>query len=232
MHNILNLKKNTIVGIIGDIHEHHIQFDNIINKFKPGPDRILISVGDLYDKGPGKDKAEYITNKIKDLNKNGYGYIVQGNHELKHIRRAIANGKISKELNWLNKQPYSLTCNFYNGKKITVVHGGVTPKHTEKDLSNSEVAYVRNVDSEGNAIPIKVKKINGKVTVIQKTPGKPWHEYYDGRFGFIVAGHEPQEDGIHKIYKYSANIDTACYKTGILTCMVIDDYGIKEIING
>lgn len=230
-HKTIKLKENTILGVIGDIHEHKEQFDEILEKFQPSEERILVSVGDIYEKGFGLTQAESITDTLKDLNKKGFSYTVPGNHDYKLIRKAIrGNKEMSPQLKWLDDQPWAISFKFPNGKTVLVLHGGVTPKHTIEDLSNSEIMYVRTVDSKGEYIPMKRKTINGKTVLGAERQGPSWHEVYDGRFGYICAGHDAQKDGKVKYYKYSCNIDTACYHTGILTCQTFDQKGLVESI--
>lgn len=228
----IKITQDTILGVIGDIHEHEEQFNEIVENFKPSEKRILISVGDIYEKGFGIDKAESITDTLKKFNEEGYGYVVSGNHDYKLIRKAIRGGKdMSPQLQWIETQPWSISFKYPNGKSILVLHGGVTPKHKAEDLSNSEIMYVRTVDSNGDYIPMKRRTINGKTVLGAATHGPSWHEVYDGRFGYICAGHDAQKDGKVKYYKYSCNIDTACYHTGILTCQTFDQKGLVETLH-
>src|SRR5690606_1955694 len=146
-HKTIKVKENTILGVIGDIHEHEEQFDEIVERFKPSEDRILISLGDIYDKGFGIETAESITNKLKSLNDKGLSYTGLGNHDYRHICKGIRSGsELSPELIWLERQPWSISFKFPNGKSVLVLHGGVTPNHTAQDLNNSEIMYVRTVD--------------------------------------------------------------------------------------
>ena len=216
------------ITVIGDIHEHDKQFYELIDLIKPGPDNIVVSVGDVYDKGFGVPVAEAITRTIKEFVDAGYGYIVQGNHEAKQIRRHIASGaKMSPELQWLGSQPLGLSFVFSNGSRLTVVHGGVKPAHTWEDLrSNTDLLYIRTLDESGEYIPLKWE--DGALK--PKQPGKLWHELYDGRFGYIASGHNAQKDGIPKFWKHSCNLDSACYASGKLTAQVFGESGKKELI--
>jgi predicted phosphodiesterase len=222
----IQLKAGTKVTVFGDVHEHQAQFDELVERVKPSTENVLVSAGDLYDRGFGRQCAEYIADKIEELNKNGSAYIVQGNHELKNNRR----GNVKSE--WLIKQPLALSFIFANQTRLTIIHGGVRPIHTWEDLANNntELAYVRYLDDNGTMITYDRKIVNGKKEYVLKRPGKPWHEYYDGRFGYIASGHEPQVDGIPKFFKYSCNLDTAAYSSGVLTAQVFSENGREELI--
>ena len=226
---IIRLKKNTKVTVIGDIHEHVDQFMEMVDRVKPTPDNILVSVGDIYDKGNGDEPANRIINKLRELNLSGSAYMVQGNHESKRFK-TVKNK--CDNLKWAESQPRVITFRFANQTKLTVLHAGVTPKHTAHDLNhNIEVMYVRCLDENDDYIPLTYKLINGRKKLRPvRDGGVPWHKRYNGRFGYIISGHDSQEDGRIKFYKYSANIDTRCYDTGILSGIVYSEKGRLDII--
>jgi hypothetical protein len=214
MKEIKLLEKQEIV-VIGDVHEceeHYNEMSEIIG------DRILVSVGDIYNKGAGIHVANSITRKIIKRHENGNGYIVRGNHEHKHILR---DRELSDELKWFATQPFFLHFTWPNGYRVTIVHAGVTPNITAYNINFcADVLFVRYIDENNLMVPM-VLGIDGKYKIQKK--GKLWHEVYDGRFGYIVAGHYSQSDGIPKFYNYSCNIDTRCYETGILSGHIITD---------
>lgn len=231
-HITINLPEDAVVGVIGDIHEHEKQFDEIVELFQPSKNRILISVGDIVDKGFGYNIAKSIMKKLEDMQNDGISYTVLGNHESKYLKKAIrSEKKLTQELKWLESLPYSISFKYPNGKTLLVLHGGITPKHTVKNLNSPEIMYVRTVDSEQNMIPLKLKTINGKTVISATKSGIIWHELYDGRFGYICSGHDAQKDGKPKYYKYSCNIDTACYITGVLTCQLFNNKGLDSTIH-
>lgn len=226
---VLNIKvpTGTKLAIVGDIHEHEDQFDRLIALIDPSPKMFFVSVGDIYDKGNGIKTANSILNKIRRLHNAGYGFIVKGNHELKHLKKAAYSNRLTYELDWIQKQSLVLSFVFENGFRVTVLHGGVKPLHTWNDLNkDTETSYIRNLDADGEMIKLKW---NGKEYEPSKEGGISWHETYDGRFGYIVSGHEPLKDGKPRFYKHSCNIDTACYRTGIMTCQIISENGLEDL---
>lgn len=223
----INVPKGTKIAIVGDIHEHDDQFNRLVTLVQPSEKMFFVSVGDIYDKGYGQSVAQSITDKVRIMCEQGYGFIVRGNHELKNIKKAISTKTMTSQLSWLEKQPLALSFVFENGSRVTVVHGGVKPAHTWDDLDyDIETSYIRNLDEKGNMI--KLEWVGNEFRP-SKPGGVSWHEVYDGRFGYIVAGHEPLKDGKPKFYNYSANIDTACYCTGIMTCQVMSDKGREAL---
>lgn len=229
----INVPKDTKIIVCGDIHEHENQFNELLNQVQPNEKTWLVSVGDIYDKGDGIACAERITSKLIELQKSGCCHAIQGNHELKHIRKTKrSNESLTPHLRWWDKQPKSLSFRFHNQFRVTIVHGGVLPKHTWHDLAESvDTCYVRKVDENGKAIPLIKKMVEGvPMMVPKKTGGKVWHELYDGRFGYIASGHDSQKDGIPKFYNYSCNLDTAVYNTGKLTAQEFVDGTRGEMI--
>ena len=218
-HLIVQVPPETSICVMGDVHEHVEQFDKLVELWQPSPNKWLVSLGDIYDKGFGKNFAELITEKLIELQNDGVLFATRGNHELKLINKSKKN--LDKYLQWWKDQPLVITFEFPRGKRVMVLHAGVTPIMTEDDLNNDiEVVYVRDVDEIG-MIPLVWKEVDGVKTLVKSRPGgKVWHELYDGRFGYIVSGHAAQKDGIAKFYNYSCNIDTGVYDTGKLTAQI------------
>lgn len=225
-HLYIKVPKGVSLCVMGDVHEHPEQFYNTLTGWDINVSRWVVSLGDVYDKGFGVQAAEKITDTLKELQEDNLCFAVRGNHELKAIRKSKKK-KLTDQLKWWRKQPLVISFEFSRGRKVTILHAGVTPKMTESDLGpDIEVVYVRDVDVNGDMIPLVWKEENGKKILVKSRPGgKPWHELYDGRFGYIISGHAGQKDGIPKYYDYSCNIDTAVYETGILTSQIIDENG-------
>lgn len=225
------LKNTTKVAAVGDIHEHPDQFFEILSRVSPAPDRILVSVGDIYDKGFGPEVAEKILDVLIPLVESGYAFVLKGNHELKHINKNKKSD--NKYLQWMKKQPLAISFLFENSTRLTVVHGGVSPEHTWDDLgSNAETSYVRTVDESGKMIPLVWRKdASGNDQLVAERKGPIWHDVYDGRFGYIISGHDAQKDAVPKFYNFSCNIDTSVYTTGKLTCQIFSKDGREELIS-
>lgn len=228
---IIKVPKGHKIAVVGDIHEHDLQFYDLLGQLNPGTNLIFVSVGDIYDKGFGISKAEKIVRTFQELHALGYGYVVRGNHELKNIKNKRYAG-LSQELAWLDRQPLSLSFEFINSSRVTVVHGGVSPAMTWDDLSNNiEICYIRNLDQNGHPIRLQWDGKNKDRRLVEaKRGGKSWHSFYDGRFGYIASGHDSQKDGIAKFYNYSCNLDTSCYDTGILTAQIFSEYGREDLV--
>lgn len=218
-HLIVQVPPETSICVMGDVHEHIEQFEKLVELWEPSQNKWLVSLGDIYDKGFGQNFAELITEKLIELQNEHILFAVRGNHELKTIKKA--KNDLNKYLQWWKEQPLAITFEFPRGKRVVVLHAGVTPKMTEDNLGNDvEVVFVRDVDELG-MISLVWKSVDGQQTLVKSRPGgKSWHELYDGRFGYIVSGHAAQKDGVAKFYNYSCNIDTAVYDTGKLTAQI------------
>jgi len=184
----ISIPKGGKITVVGDIHCQEQQFDELVELVNPRPENLLVSVGDVY----GYDDDSIAESIIQKLQKVG-GLMVQGNHEAKRIRQAQETGEVvTPELSWVMQQPLSLSFTFEETRlRVTIVHAGVAPTHNWSDLvDNSDVYYVRNVNQDGKPSP----------------EGTCWHDVYDGRFGYIVAGHTTHSEA--KFYDHSCNLDT------------------------
>jgi UDP-2,3-diacylglucosamine pyrophosphatase LpxH len=214
--NYLNIKvpANTKIAVVGDIHEHFEQFSQILDKINPSERIWFFSVGDIYEKGFGVDKAENVIDTFKSLAEKGQGGIVKGNHELKVIREARKANAMTPQLTWCDQQPLALSFKFTNDTRLTILHGGITLAHTWDTIAEDpEVCYIRAVASTNPSIQ------------------ENWHELYDGRFGYIASGHNAQKDGVPKFYNFSCNLDSACYATGVMTAQIFSEMGREELIS-
>lgn len=227
----VKVPQNGKVVVVGDIHEHEEQVDKLLSTINPSPEMILVSIGDIYEKGFGTKSAETIVNKFRKLSENGSAYVVRGNHELKCIKTAQKDKQITKCLSWINKQPLSIIFEFYNRTRLVVIHGGVRPTHTLDDISTDiEVCYMRNLDKQNRPIKRVKNIVNGVECMVDQIPGgRVWHEVYDGRFGYIASGHNAQKDGVCKFYNYSCNLDSAVYCTGKLSAQVFSERGKEKL---
>lgn len=230
---IVPVPKNIKLAVIGDIHEHSEQFFSLIEKITLDPNVWVVSLGDIYDKGWGVKHAEKITDALMQLSKEGRGFVLQGNHEIKNIQKATRSFLLTRQLAWLSGQPLAIKFEFYNGTSLLVVHGGILPYHTWTHLNcDIESSFVRDISESGKMIKLRWEKTNNGQKLIPTEPnGKPWHLFYDGRLGYVISGHDAQKDGIPKFYNYSCNIDTSVCTTGILTCLMYSDSGRGDIVS-
>ena len=121
----ISVPRGIRLAIVGDSHGHAKAFSSASQEaLEAGC--WLVSLGDVHDKGWGPKEENEITSILMDAQEKGYGYAIKGNHEIKNIRKN-RHTTLTKELEWWNKQPVCISFDFWNGTKITVVHGGITP---------------------------------------------------------------------------------------------------------
>lgn len=217
---------------ISDVHEHTEQFFNILKQFPPSNKQRLVVIGDVFDKGHGREAAEEIAETIKSYAEQGLAYYVQGNHELKNIKKSKKLGELSSIMKWVNSRPLALSFCYPNGTRYTVLHAGVDPKMHWHDLSRDlNVCYIR-VLSNKTHTHVSMRKVsieNGDSywEPVEKDVSN-WHDLYDGRFGYIISGHDYNDDG-PVFNKYSCNIDTGVFVSGKLTAVVFGENGREQI---
>ena len=223
----INVPKGVELAVVGDVHEHPKQFTDIVADAAINQNRWLVSLGDVYDKGFGIKTAEEITDTLINLEKNNICYAVKGNHELKVLKKNKEFISSNKYLSWWNSRPIAIVFKFYNGALVTCLHAGVSKNISFDNLNSSiDICYIRELDKDGNMIPlIWTKDDAGNKKLTRKMPGVNWHELYDGKLGYIVAGHNSQKDGIPKYYRYSCNLDSRVYETGKLSCQIFKTDG-------
>ncbi|BAF69395.1 metallophosphoesterase [Nitratiruptor sp. SB155-2] len=182
-------------------------------------------VGDVINKGPySLETLRYV--KEKNIR------CVRGNHEDKLLRyhhhemERITTSKPNpmhlsqKELevyrsmereDFLFLQSFPL---FIQKKRLTIIHAGVLPSTNLYALDKKEAAKVmrvRYLDEKGNFV------------VLDKSEPKKhfwWSSLYDGRFGYIVYGHQPFLTP--RVDRFSFGIDTGAVYGNRLTAIVFD----------
>ncbi len=99
--------------------------------------------------------------------------------------------------------------------RITIIHAGVLPS---TDLQR--------VDKKGAAKVMRVRYLDVQgefVALDEADPTKHfwWSELYDGRYGYIVYGHQPFISP--RVDRWSFGIDTGAVYGNRLTAIVFDD---------
>lgn len=222
------LESNVKFVAISDVHEHDEIFFDLVSKFTFSSTFRLLFCGDANDKGAGDPAFYKIVEFIKPLVDSGLAWYIKGNHELKKIKKAKKDeNQFNNLLQWIDKQPTAVYLSYDNGQSYLAVHAGINPKMTWDKLNyDLEVAYTRLVDSNGHNISIKLEN---DVWVPTKPGGVSWHDVYDGRFGYVIAGHQPHHDG-PKFYNYSCNLDCGVFNTGKQVGIIFGSEGKEDIV--
>ncbi len=152
--------------------------------------------------------------------------MVRGNHEDKFIRyhqhqkrggknpmklndleESIYAGLTPKDMEFLNSLPI-----FLQHGRLTIVHAGVLPSTNLYNLTKKEAAKVmrvRYLDEEGRFVSLDEVDIREHFY---------WSELYDGRYGFIVYGHQPFLNP--RVDRFCFGIDTGAVYGNKLTAVV------------
>jgi UDP-2,3-diacylglucosamine pyrophosphatase LpxH len=225
----INLKSNQELLSVSDVHEHDEHFFELLSKYPPSPDLLYLILGDLKDKGGGEECFLKIAEKTKELVSLGLAFFVKGNHELKAIKKNRKNQNPHPIYAWLDKQPIALSFLYPNQSRYTCVHAGITPHMTWDSIDHDiNVCYTRVLDKHGNHVHmIKNKDTNHWEPAIKEV--SEWHNVYDGRFGYVISGHNCHPDN-PTFYNHSCNIDSGVFNTGTLSAVKFNQFGKKEVI--
>jgi len=184
--------------VVGDLNGNLELLQKIIEVAK---DKILVLLGDVL----GKENAQEIHTLYQKKNV----FIIKGNQDQKLINHNMISP-------YWNVLPTFITFVFPNQNKVSVVHGGISPKHKWKDIYSQELIYIRTLDGNNNPVPLKWN--NNKLEPIR--PGVSWHQKYDGRFGYVISSHGTEESGI-KHYLHSCSVNSRYHKTGKLLGQIV-----------
>lgn len=112
--------------IIGDIHGCYDDLEELLNKVGPTRNDIIISVGDLVDRGP---KSLEVARFFKE-NQNTLDIV--GNHDRKHINKVITyvqeitrlqmESSYEEMIVWMSNLQY-----YYESNEVIVVHAALIP---------------------------------------------------------------------------------------------------------
>lgn len=208
--------------IIGDIHGCYEEFINLVNENGYSKNDVVISVGDLNDRGPHSDCAIYrFASGIIDNH-----YSIRGNHDDKLIRWLRGNkvnaeslqstinqlGDIDKDRLYYKMMdlPYIIKL----GSNNYITHAGFNPNYHPMNNSKEFSMYARHYDP--------VKK-----TFTHDQNHKYWFDYKTDDnnyfFGHIIFDEMPKID---KVYA----LDGGCYKGGPLRAAVLIHNEFSHII--
>ena len=196
---------------MGDIHGCYEELLQLISLANLQADEMLISVGDIVDRGPDSLKVyEFFKNRPNSL-------VVMGNHERKHLRQVLSFGqeivkmqmgeKYPEFLQWLSTLPY-----YYETEAAIVVHGGFE-NGVALHLQRPEVL------SGATAGENYLRTLYGE---------KFWTDFYTGEkpiiWGHHVTGDKPMILA-NKVY----GIDTGACHGGYLTAISLPDFEIFQV---
>lgn len=235
--------------IIGDIHGCIFELENLIKRINIQPDDLVISIGDLIDKGP--DPAAVIRFMV-NLKQRCKVELILGNHEEKFIRyiNHVKQGNGFEremqgteefmpllqqlqdyEIAFLKNAFYSIHLTEYN---ILLVHGGLVQQTAFKLPGTYKYDNPKHKSLKNIVLLTKTRYLNslGKFVALGMETEEDvfWAETYNGQFGHVLFGHQPflQEQAKH--YAFATGIDTGCVFGGWLTACIINEDGKHSFV--
>lgn len=202
--------------IVGDVHGCFDELEELLEAVKLQPEDLLISVGDLVDRGPASlEVVRFFRERPNTL-------VLMGNHERKHARAVFSYAqeivriqlgeRYAEIVEWMKTLPY-----YYEDARVRVVHAAVVP--------GTPLAAQR--------LEILAGTTTGERELETAVPEGRWHERYgrspdDERpvvFGHHVVGDEAmaREDG--KVF----GLDTGACHGGRLTALSVPDFTITQV---
>ncbi len=215
------------VIVYGDIHGCLDELRALRERIGIRPDDIEISVGDILNKGPylahemisyvrahaihtvmGNNEAKALK-QYKKYKKEGESYLQE---RLRPFESATVLSLRPEDAAWLQKLPY-----FLKFENLTILHAGLLPGRIlceeMNEAQRKELTLIRYLNKELQPIPWHDEAHRYAF----------WSELYDGREGFIVAGHHPFPEP--KIESHAIDIDTGCVYGGKLTAALFEHTG-------
>lgn len=226
---------------IGDIHGMLDPLVELVDTLRVTHEDTLVFLGDLVDKGPNSPGVVRYARSLSEITN---VVLVKGNHEGKHQRwrkkvnegdlkgamvmkrgeeiQQITTGLTPEDIAFLDSAVL-----FHRQAGYLFVHGGVPgdlltiPSHPNEiaDLPGKArkklelLTFTRFIDCEsGRMLPLGEEKDDDPY----------WAAEYDGRFGYVVFGHQPWKGGPER-FRHAIGIDTGAVHGFGLTALVIED---------
>ncbi|MEV0662702.1 metallophosphoesterase family protein [Actinomadura luteofluorescens] len=197
--------------VVGDIHGCFDELMELLEKVELQPDDLLISVGDLVDRGPAPGEV------VRFFRERPNSLALMGNHERKHVRGVFSYAQEITRLqmgdayagavDWMRTLPY-----FFEDEHVRVVHAALVPG-------------VPLVDQKEE---ILCGTTSGERRLTALFPDGHWHDRYtDGKpvvFGHHVTGREPLvRDG--RIF----GLDTGACHGWNLTALCVPGFTVHSV---
>lgn len=236
--------------VIGDVHGCLDELRELIGKIGPSQDDHLFFVGDLIDKGPFSSQ---VVDLVQSIRRNTCRVtLLLGNHEEKLLRwvgheqrclrqermnpmfdRFGALAKLASDLrdDQLETLASALLWIRISGsgfeRPLMLVHAGIEPSLTDLGDNEQHRANVNGKRWRELEGLIRVRFVNEQGMRIRlgdhQLCHRFWADVYDGRFGFVVYGHEPTETGFVRENTYALGIDLGCVYGGYLAAVIFHD---------
>ncbi|MBC6461139.1 metallophosphoesterase family protein [Actinomadura sp. HBU206391] len=197
--------------VIGDIHGCFDELLELLEKVDLRADDLLVSVGDLVDRGPAPGDVVGLFRERPN------SVVVMGNHERKHVRgifsyaqeitRLQLGESYAETVDWMRTLPY-----YFENEHVRVVHAAMLPGIALADQKEE----------------ILCGSTSGERELTALFPDGYWHGHYtDAKpvvFGHHVTGREPMiRDG--RIF----GLDTGACHGWNLTALCVPGFTIHSV---
>ncbi|MEV0395944.1 metallophosphoesterase family protein [Polymorphospora rubra] len=197
--------------IVGDIHGCFEELCELLDRVELRPDDLLVSVGDLVDRGPAPGAV------VDLFRQRPNSVVVMGNHERKHVRgifsyaqeitRLQLGDRYAETVDWMRTLPYH-----FENESVRVVHAAM--------LSGIPLAEQKE--------EILCGSTSGERELAGLFPDGHWHDHYTDAtpvvFGHHVTGPEPLvRDG--RIF----GLDTGACHGWNLTALCVPGFTIHSV---
>lgn len=217
--------------IFGDIHGCYAELLDLLDRVGATDDDILVSVGDLVDRGPDSPSV------LRLFRERRGAVVLMGNHERKHVRgifsysqeitRLQLGDEYAAAVEWMSRLPYH-----YETPDFIAVHAAVAPDLPLEAQKEEILAGTVAGERELAALMAERSHVAGATSAesVQSPGAEPrwWHEVYAGPkpivFGHHVVGDAPLvERGL--IY----GLDTGACHGGRLTALVVPGFELVSV---
>lgn len=197
--------------VVGDVHGCFEELVELLDEVRLAPDDLLVSVGDLVDRGPAPGEV------VRLFRERPNSVVVMGNHERKHVRgifsyaqeitRLQLGDRYAETVEWMRTLPY-----FFENEHLRVVHAallsGIPPAEQKEEILCGSTT--------------------GERELAALFPGSYWPDHYTDpvpvAFGHHVVGPEPMvRDG--RIF----GLDTGACHGGRLTALCVPGFTIHSV---
>lgn len=196
--------------IIGDIHGCIDELHDLLDKLAVTDDDVVISVGDLVDRGPDSPAV------VRWFRDRANAIVLMGNHERKHVRGVLTYAQEITRLQfgeryreavaWMTSLPY-----FLELPDAIVVHAAAMPGMLLADQKEE----------------VLCGSTAGEKELDQALAGTRWHERWSGPKPIVFGHHVVEQPLVRPGHVYG--IDTGACHGGMLTALVLPDFELVSI---
>lgn len=199
---------------IGDIHGCSKALRTLLDAVQPGPDDVLVTLGDYVDRGPD---SKGVLDMLIDLETRTQLKPLLGNHEILFLD--ALNGRVDPA-GWL-RVGGAETIGSYSPTHLELAWDKVTPEHvkflSERCLRYFEDAHHLYVHANANAY---LGLSDQSDDWLFWTRFEDAYPHISGKR--MICGHTAQKGGLPNVRPFALCLDTWAYGQGWLTCLNVE----------